>query len=80
MASKKKKTFFVAWPINLNLRYFVAKSVFVIYAVFGVNFILQKFCPCKRNDKLEVWRWNVLIWFHTDTLWAKDGGTGYGDE
>ena len=24
-------------------------------AFFGVNFILQKFCPCKKNDKLEVW-------------------------
>ena len=23
-------------------------------AFFGVNFILQKFCPCKKNDKLEV--------------------------
>ena len=28
---------------------------FVIYAFFSVNFILQKFCPCKRNDKYEVW-------------------------
>ena len=42
-------------PINLDLRYFVAKSVFLIYAFFSVNFILQKFCPCKRNDKYEVW-------------------------
>ena len=24
--------------------------------------------------------WNSLIWFHTGTLWAKDGGTGYDDE
>ena len=23
-------------------------------AFFGVNFILQKFCPCKKNDKYEV--------------------------
>merc|ERR1712016_289713 len=23
-------------------------------AFFGVNFILQKFCPCRKNDKLEV--------------------------
>ena len=23
-------------------------------AFFGVNFILQKFCPCNKNDKLEV--------------------------
>ena len=22
---------------------------------FGVNFILQKFCPCKENDKYKVW-------------------------
>ena len=41
-------------PINLNLRYFVAKFVFEIYAFFGVNFIIRKFCPCKRNDKYEV--------------------------
>ena len=27
----------------------------VIYAFFGVNFIHQKFCPCKKNDKYEVW-------------------------
>ena len=24
-------------------------------AFFGVNFILQKFCPCKKNDKYQVW-------------------------
>ena len=23
-------------------------------AFFGVNFILQKFCPCKKNDKYKV--------------------------
>ena len=23
-------------------------------AFFGVNFILQKFCPCKKNDKYQV--------------------------
>ena len=34
---------------------FIAKSVFfLIYAFFGLNFILQKFCPCKRNDKYQV--------------------------
>ena len=22
---------------------------------FGVNFILQKFCLCKKNDKYQVW-------------------------
>ena len=27
----------------------------VTYAFFGVNFILQKFCLCKKNDKYEVW-------------------------
>ena len=27
---------------------------FLIYAFFGLNFILQKFCPCKRNDKYQV--------------------------
>ena len=25
------------------------------YNLFGVNFILQKFCPCKKNDKYQVW-------------------------
>ena len=29
---------------------------FVIYAFFGLNFILRKFCPCKINDKYEVWK------------------------
>ena len=24
-------------------------------AFFGVNFILQKFCQCKKNDKYQVW-------------------------
>ena len=26
----------------------------VIYAFFGVNFILQKFCLCKKNDKYVI--------------------------
>merc|ERR1711963_1390549 len=26
----------------------------VIYAFFGVNFTLQKFCSCKKNDKYQV--------------------------
>ena len=27
-----------------------------IYCVnFGVNFIFQKFCQCKKNDKYKVW-------------------------
>ena len=26
----------------------------VIYGFFGINFILQKFCPCKKNDKYQV--------------------------
>ena len=25
-------------------------------AFFSVNFIIQKFCPCKKNDKYEVWK------------------------
>ena len=53
-------TFLLLGPINLDLRYFVAKSVFVIYAFFGVNFILRKFCLCKRNDKYEVWSLRVF--------------------
>ena len=36
-----------------------------IYCVnFGVNFILQKFCLCKKNDKYEVW---TYVW-HSYTL------------
>ena len=31
---------------------------------FGVNFILQKFCLCKKNDKYEVW---TYVW-HSYTL------------
>jgi len=58
-------TFLLLGPINLDLRYFVAKSVFVIYAFFGVNFILRKFCLCKRNDKYEVWyqseEWSIKV-------------------
>ena len=31
--------------------------------VFCVNFILQKFCPCKNNDKLEVCQFKkVNVW------------------
>ena len=38
-----------------------------IYCVnFGVNSIFQKFCPCKKNDKYEVWTnttsYSVLWW------------------
>ena len=29
----------------------------VIYAFFGVNFILQKFCSCKKDDKYQVCIW-----------------------
>ena len=57
-------TFLLLGPINLDLRYFVAKSVFVIYAFFGVNFILRKFCLCKRNDKYEVWLLGYKIGFN----------------
>ena len=32
-------------------------------AFFGVNFILQKFCPCKKNDKYKVWQFPVEIDF-----------------
>ena len=30
---------------------------------FGVNFILQKFCSCKKNDKYQVWvcSWSICI-------------------
>ena len=34
------------WQVSV---YFV-----VIYAFLGVNFILQKFCSCKKNDKYHV--------------------------
>ena len=27
--------------------------------IFGVNFILQKFCPCKKNEKYQVWFWSL---------------------
>ena len=43
-------------------------SFVVIYAFFGVNFLIQKFCPCKKNDKYEVWVscenrvWNGQVW------------------
>ena len=33
-------------------------SFVVIYAFFGVNFLIQKFCPCKKNDKYEVCRFS----------------------
>ena len=36
---------------------------FLIYAFFGVNFILWKFCPCKWNDKYQVWS-HVLHMVH----------------
>ena len=33
-----------------------------IYCVnFGVNFFFQKFCPCKKNDKYEVWRPSHIV-------------------
>ena len=60
------QTFLLLGPINLDLRYFVAKSVFVIYAFFGVNFILRKFCLCKRNDKYEVWITNPNPFIHLE--------------
>ena len=30
-------------------------------AFFGVNFTLQKFCQCKKNDKYQVWGIGALI-------------------
>ena len=47
-------TFFVAWPNKSWFTLFCREIRFVIYAFFGVNFILRKFCLCKRNDKYEV--------------------------
>ena len=29
--------------------------------VFGVNFILQKFYPCKKNDKYQVWSYSIFL-------------------
>ena len=35
---------------------------------FGVNFILQKFCMCKKNDKYEVWvQVSLLACYINDT-------------
>ena len=48
--------------------------------VFGVNFILQKFCPCKKNDKYQVWlkphdRWiGDLSWLLLSNLQHFAGG------
>ena len=57
----------------------------VIYAFFGVNFILQKFCLCKKNDKYQVWLPSPLLpheylkkakmtygWQHPTTFKAHD--------
>ena len=63
-------TFLLLGPINFDSCYFVVKSVFVIYAFFGVNFILRKFCLCKRNDKYEVWIWRGFLFLKK--------GTGFG--
>ena len=42
----------IAWP---DKSWFYCEiRFFLIYAFFGLNFILQKFCPCKRNDKYQV--------------------------
>ena len=47
--------FFLA---GVNFYRFNAKNwqstVYFFTRFFGVNFILQKFCPCKKNDKYEV--------------------------
>ena len=45
-----------------------------IYCVnFGVNFILQKFCLCKKNDKYEVW-----IYFQRPLIRKRDICTSLG--
>ena len=54
-------TFSLLCPINFGLCYFVAKSIFCNLRVFGVNFILRKFCLCKRNDKYDVCNEDVGI-------------------
>ena len=47
--------FFIALPNKFWFTLFCCKiHFFVIYAFFGVNFILRKFCLCKRNDKYDV--------------------------
>ena len=38
-------------------------------AFFGVNFILQKFCQCKKNDKYQVW---LLHFSHMSELSKKN--------
>ena len=47
---------FFSWllsPINYAI---LSWNLFVvIYSFFGVNFLIQKFCLCKKNDKYEVW-------------------------
>ena len=43
-------------------------------AFFGVNFIIQKFCPCKKNDKYEV----CECWASGDVDYFDDYGD-YGD-
>ena len=40
----------------------------VIYAFFFVNFILQKFCSCKRNDKYQVCLF-ILFMFRLEISW-----------
>ena len=37
-------------------------------AFFGVNFILQKFCSCKKNDKYQVWGRLHVLMFHDFTM------------
>ena len=40
-------------------------------AFFGVNFILQKFCLCKKNDKYKVWA-KVILYFQWLRLCTKN--------
>ena len=56
-------------PLMRDLRYFVMKSIFVlIYTLFSLNFVLQKCCPCKQNDKYEVCGRGVS---NSDNAWMK---------
>ena len=49
-------TFYTQFDLSLlipiNLHYFVVKFV-VICAFFGVNFLTQKFCPCKKMTNIR---------------------------
>ena len=48
-------------------------------AFFGVNFILQEFCPCKKNDKYQVWSYyeNYVLLFLGESSLIKPNITNY---